>query len=340
MPNNSTKMLFYSTLIGGTVLTLSSNSWMSAWMGLEINMLSFIPIMSNNDNIYTTEASMKYFLIQALASSILLFSIMTMNITKTPQMFSTNLISEIIIMTPILLKMGAAPFHWWFPSVMEGLSWTNCLILMTLQKIAPMILMMNLNKMSTWLITFILLTIMVGSIGGINQISMRKLITYSSINHMGWLLSTILINEKAWIMYFIIYSILTIGLVNMIKSNKISFINQTFTMNNNSTSKLLMFIILLSLGGLPPFLGFLPKWIIIQFMIHNELIIMNAFMIIFSLITIYYYLRISYSAFMINNIEPNWYKIHYNKSVKINSYMNIMSMTSLMIISLPLSILI
>nr|YP_010946505.1 NADH dehydrogenase subunit 2 [Episymploce cheni]WGO57223.1 NADH dehydrogenase subunit 2 [Episymploce cheni] len=328
MSNNSTKILFLTTLVSGIMITISSNSWLGAWMGLEINLLSFIPVMSSNENIFTTEASLKYFLVQALASSVLLFLIISK--TMLEDMFSlfNSTTSSMIMTTPLLLKGGAAPFHWWFPSVMEGLSWSNCLILMTLQKIAPLILISYSLKLSTFYTTIIITSIMVGSIGGYNQISIRKILTYSSINHMGWMLAAMLLGENLWLMYFVIYSFLTLTIISIISPFKISFINQTFLFNNdNPVMKFLLFTSLLSLGGLPPFLGFLPKWLIIQSMINNNMAFIVTIMVVLSLITLYYYLRISYSSFIILHSEPSWnLKMHKNKSM--------ISMLSLSYISL------
>nr|WGO58016.1 NADH dehydrogenase subunit 2 [Rhabdoblattella disparis] len=309
MSNNSSKTLFLFTLITGLLITISSNSWLGAWMGLEINLLSFIPLMTDNNNIYTSEASLKYFLIQALASASLLFLISSKTMIESMFSISNSMFTSTILLTPLFLKSGAAPLHWWFPSVMEGLSWFNCFILMTIQKIAPLILISHLITINTFLITIILSSVLIGSIGGYNQISIRKILTYSSINHMGWMLSAMLIGENLWIMYFMIYTILTITIILTILPSNISFINQTFLMtNNNKITKFMLFSALLSLGGLPPFLGFLPKWIIIQQLVLNKLLLMVSLMVILSLITLYYYLRLSYSAFMILNNEPSWIK--------------------------------
>nr|YP_010621006.1 NADH dehydrogenase subunit 2 [Periplaneta japonica]WAX39389.1 NADH dehydrogenase subunit 2 [Periplaneta japonica] len=330
MINNSTKILLLLTLMSGMLISISSNSWLGAWMGLEINLLSFIPLMSTNKNIYTTEASMKYFIVQALASSTLLFLIIAKSMIEEFYMISNNPLTSIIINTPLLLKGGAAPFHWWFPSIMEGLSWNNCFILMTIQKIAPLMLISYSLNMNTFMWIIILMSVMIGSIGGLNQISIRKILTYSSINHMGWMLAAMNIGENMWIIYFLIYSMLILTIIMIIKLYQISFINQTFLMMNETPlMKFLMFSTLLSLGGLPPFIGFLPKWIIIQYMIINEMNLIISLMVIMSLMTLYYYLRISYASFMISYIETKW-NIQYHKNNKIISTTVIMSSISMM----------
>nr|URX53072.1 NADH dehydrogenase subunit 2 [Kalotermitidae sp. 6 AB-2022a] len=301
MPNNPTKILLLTTLVGGILISISSNSWLGAWMGLEINLMSFIPLMSSQENIFTTEASLKYFLTQALASSALLFLVMMKILINQPQAF--NKLYSYVIMIPLLLKMGAAPLHWWFPSVMEGLSWMNCALLMTVQKAAPMMLTSYLVEMNTPMLMIILTSVMMGSIGGMNQTSLRKIMTYSSINHTGWMLMALAGGKNLWVVYFAVYCLLSLTVATIAKSYNISFVNQTMVVNSNSTTKILLFMTLLSLGGLPPFLGFLPKWIVIQMLIVNNLEFVMVLMTVASLATLYYYLRISYSSFMILHEE-------------------------------------
>nr|AVN67808.1 NADH dehydrogenase subunit 2 [Ischnoptera bilunata] len=332
-------MLLLTTLISGVMITISSNSWLGAWMGLEINLLSFIPIMSSSDNIYTTESSLKYFLIQALALLILLFVIISTVMMKELMLINNYTVMSIILSTPLFLKSGAAPFHWWFPSVMEGLSWMNCFILMTVQKIAPLILISYSIKLSWFFISVILLSVMIGSIGGYNQTSIRKILTYSSINHLGWMLSSMLIGENFWLMYFLIYSMLTLSIVLIIKPFQVSFINQTFMLNNEMPiMKFLLFTSLLSLGGLPPFLGFLPKWIIIQMMVNSNMIFLITTMVILSLITLYYYLRLSYSSFIILHSEPSWNIKTHSNSMTMTILFSCLSISGLIMTTAVMSI--
>nr|WMY24196.1 NADH dehydrogenase subunit 2 [nr. Quasitermes sp.] len=318
MPNNSTKILLLTTLVGGVLVSVSSNSWLGAWMGLEINLMSFIPLMSNVKNMYNTEASLKYFIVQVLASATLLFLVVMKTLTEDLFTFEMNPYTPMIICTPLLLKSGAAPLHWWFPGVMEGLSWENCALLMTVQKAAPLMLMSYLIDINIFTLSIILMSTIVGSIGGLNQTSMRKILTYSSINHTGWMLIALITSENLWMVYYAIYSTLALTVVSAIKLSGTSFINQTMMTNKENTlMKFMLFTSLLSLGGLPPFLGFMPKWIVIQAMITNNMAPLATVVVVTSLITLYYYLKISYSSFMILNTEPKWnLKSNKNKLIK------------------------
>nr|YP_009544238.1 NADH dehydrogenase subunit 2 [Roisinitermes ebogoensis]AYO45646.1 NADH dehydrogenase subunit 2 [Roisinitermes ebogoensis]URX52851.1 NADH dehydrogenase subunit 2 [Roisinitermes ebogoensis] len=305
MPNTPTKILLSMTLMGGILISISANSWLGAWMGLEINLMSFIPMMSSQENIFTTEASLKYFIIQALASSTLLFLVLMKTLVNQGLPMS-EYVHEYMIMTPLLLKMGAAPMHWWFPSVMEGLSWTNCLLVMTVQKMAPMMLASYLMKSTLVVLIMIGMSVVVGSLGGMNQTSIRKILTYSSINHTGWMLMALLGGSSLWMLYFTIYSLLTTTVTTIAKMYNTSFINQSLMTKGNKSAKYLLFSSLLSLGGLPPFIGFLPKWAVIQTMITNKMSFMMTMMVIMSLATLYFYLRMCYSSFMILHNETKW----------------------------------
>jgi NADH-ubiquinone oxidoreductase chain 2 len=110
VPNNPTKILLSTTLIGGILISISSNSWLGAWIGLEINLMSFIPLISSQENIFTAEASLKYFIIQALASAVLLFLVVMERLVNQNLIIDKS-IHEYVIITPLLLKIGAAPLH-------------------------------------------------------------------------------------------------------------------------------------------------------------------------------------------------------------------------------------
>nr|YP_010328132.1 NADH dehydrogenase subunit 2 [Zeugodacus strigifinis]UJH19462.1 NADH dehydrogenase subunit 2 [Zeugodacus strigifinis] len=305
MFNNSAKIMFFLILITGTMITVSSNSWLGAWMGLEINLLSFIPLMNNN-NLMSTEASLKYFLTQAMASAVLLFAIVMSYMNNFPFYQESSMYSNMIMTSSLLLKSGAAPFHFWFPNVMEGLSWMNALTLMTWQKIAPLMLISYITQNNLILVVIITSTI-IGSLGGLNQTSLRKLMAFSSINHLGWMLAAMQANESMWLVYFMFYSFLSFSLTFMFNNFQMYHINQMFnSFFNSKILKFMLFLNLLSLGGLPPFIGFLPKWLVIQMMVSKGQYVLMTIMTVMTLITLFFYLRLCFAAFMLNYYENNW----------------------------------
>nr|YP_010417392.1 NADH dehydrogenase subunit 2 [Ophiusa tirhaca]USF12090.1 NADH dehydrogenase subunit 2 [Ophiusa tirhaca] len=303
---NSSKMFFFFILIFSTLVSISSNSWIGCWIGLEINLLSFIPLISNSNNLLSTEASLKYFLTQSIASINFLFSIlMKMMLLKN---FEMNYFLSIMINSSMLMKMGASPFHFWFPNIVEGLSWFNNFILMTWQKITPMIILSYyFNK--NFLLMIIMMNAIIGALGGLNQTSLRKIMAFSSINNLSWMLSSILISENLWLFYLFMYSFMISILCSIFYFLNVFYINQLFINNMNSLIKINLLINFLSLGGLPPFIGFFPKWIIINFLIINQMYFLTFILIMMSLILLFFYIRIIYSTFMFNYLKMKWFKI-------------------------------
>nr|QIV24770.1 NADH dehydrogenase subunit 2 [Agrianome spinicollis] len=298
------KLMFLSSLVAGSLIAVSSYSWLSMWIGLEINLLSIIPLLSDPNNLYPSESALKYFITQAMASNILLFAIVS-SMNFNDAMFSGNSpYWAIITNSAILTKMGAAPFHAWFPEVMEGLGWMNCLVMLTWQKLAPMVILMYNMKMSLFLTAVIVFSTTISGVTGLNQISLRKIMAYSSINHISWMVGSMLSSQTIWFMYFIIYSIITINIVILFNKTNIFYLKQLFnSLNQNKTLKFLFVMNFLSLGGLPPFLGFFPKWLTINGLVENNFLMLSLILIVSTLVTLYFYLRITFSTLVINSSE-------------------------------------
>ena len=280
--------IFFLLLLLGSIISISSSSWFTAWIGLELNLMCFIPLITTKINPYLSEAAVKYFLIQAIGSALLISS----SLFYIPFSF----IRHTLILISLLLKLAAAPFHFWFPQIVEGLTWPQVFLLSTVQKLAPIILISYL-QLTPFIINIIIfsaiLSAILGAIGGLNVIFLRKIIAFSSINHLSWLLIAILTREIFWLLYFIIYSIiLSTIIIIFFKLNVFIFSRLIQFYHNNSYHFILIIINLLSLGGLPPLVGFVPKWLLIQLIINYYLIIPILILLFSSLITLYFYLRI------------------------------------------------
>nr|WAB70229.1 NADH dehydrogenase subunit 2 [Athyma zeroca] len=326
---NSNKMFFLFILFFSTLISISSNSWLGCWIGLEINLLSFIPLIMTPNNLLNSEASLKYFLTQSIASINFLFSIL-LSLFLMKNFFFNNFFS-IFINSSLLMKMGSIPFHFWFPNIMEGLSWFNCFILMTWQKITPMILLsyyFNLNFMY-----FIMIfNVLIGAIGSFNQTSLRKLMAFSSINNLGWMISSMIISENLWFIYFIFYSIFSFIMCFLFYIINIFYINQLFFFNMNFLIKISIMINFLSLGGLPPFLGFFPKWLVINFLLNNNFFIISFVFIMTSLILLFVYIRIIYSSLLFFSFKLKWFKIFIkNNSLIFIYFFNFISLLGMII---------
>nr|YP_009654680.1 NADH dehydrogenase subunit 2 [Scoparipes salvazai]QCI09209.1 NADH dehydrogenase subunit 2 [Scoparipes salvazai] len=296
------KSVFLMTALIGTSITLSSNNWISMWMGLELNMISFIPLIKSSGP-KSSEALMMYFLIQSVSSMLMLFSVM---MTTLNNQWSINMT---IMTLSLLTKLGAAPFHMWLPEMTAKLSWSSTFMLLTWQKLAPLQMINNINYNQTIMNIIITLSVMMGAIGGLNQTSLRKLMGYSSINHLGWML-ILSKSQNNWMTYMIIYAGLMSIICYIFHINNMMFINQITSINMEMSSKITLASTMLSMGGLPPFLGFLPKWMVIQTMIKDSMYILLTILVLFSLITLFYYLRIMTSMMLSHASSCKWTNIH------------------------------
>nr|YP_009685856.1 NADH dehydrogenase subunit 2 [Aphyosemion gabunense]QDV92584.1 NADH dehydrogenase subunit 2 [Aphyosemion gabunense] len=299
-----TIMLFALGL--GTTITFTSTHWLLAWMGLEINTLAIIPLMAQQHHPRAIEATTKYFMIQATAAATLIFAA-TINAWLTGQWEISQLNHPLpltIITTALALKLGLAPAHAWLPDVMQGLNLTTGLILATWQKLAPISLLLQINNNHYLTIFLGISSILVGGWGGLNQTQLRKLLAYSSIAHLGWMVLILQFLAPLTLLTLLIYILMTFSIFS------IFMINKTTNINNLSTSwaktpllSAMTPLILLSLGGLPPLTGFLPKWMILQELTKQDLSLMATVAALSALLSLYFYLRLSYA--MALTISPN-----------------------------------
>uniref|UniRef100_UPI0030E2EC08 NADH dehydrogenase subunit 2 n=1 Tax=Ocypode rotundata TaxID=1844313 RepID=UPI0030E2EC08 len=293
---------FFFSLLLGSIISISSISWFGAWVGLELNLMSFIPLISVKANSYLSEAALKYFLMQALGSAILISSSF---------LFSYfYLMPCTLIFLALLLKVGSAPFHFWFPQVMEGLLWPQALMLSTIQKLAPLTLISYLASnapLNKLIILAASLSAITGALGGLNLSSLRKIIAFSSINHLSWMMIAISASDTFWLLYFIVYSLIVMSITTMFSSLQAFSLSSLIKSNQNKISyAILISFNFLSLSGIPPFTGFIPKWLLIQVMMDLNLFVPLFFLLSSSLITLYFYLRIMIPLFVMVNPVLNF----------------------------------
>nr|QJS52761.1 NADH dehydrogenase subunit 2 [Zenarchopterus buffonis] len=300
-------IMMMTSLMMGTSITLMSSHWLLAWMGLEMNTLAIIPLMTQHHHPRATEAATKYFLIQSTAAAMLLFSTATNAwITGQWNIYElTHPLPMILITTALALKMGLAPMHAWLPEIMQGLDLTTGLILSTWQKIAPMILLLQMQPMnSTILIILGLTSMLMGGWGGLNQTQLRKILAYSSIAHLGWMILIIQFYPSLTLLTLLLYMIMTLSMFLLLKINKSTNINTLATSwTKTPTLTSMIPLTLLSLGGLPPLTGFMPKWLILQELSKQNLTPIATLAALSALLSLYFYLRISHAATL--TMSPN-----------------------------------
>nr|YP_009122818.1 NADH dehydrogenase subunit 2 [Onychostoma gerlachi]AJK90689.1 NADH dehydrogenase subunit 2 [Onychostoma gerlachi] len=300
--------ILLSSLGLGTTLTFASSHWLLAWMGLEINTLAIAPLMAQHHHPRAVEATTKYFLTQATAAAMILFA-STTNAWMTGE-WSINHLSDPLanttFMAALALKIGLAPMHFWMPEVLQGLDLLTGLILSTWQKLAPFALIIQTaqNIDPQLLMLLGISSALVGGWGGLNQTQLRKILAYSSIAHMGWMIIVIQYAPQLTLLALMTYIIMTSATFLTLKMSLTTKINTlATTWSKNPMLASTTALVLLSLGGLPPLTGFMPKWMILQELTKQDLPIIATTMALAALISLYFYLRLCYA--MTLTVSPN-----------------------------------
>nr|ATB18236.1 NADH dehydrogenase subunit 2 [Proechimys goeldii hyleae]ATB18249.1 NADH dehydrogenase subunit 2 [Proechimys goeldii hyleae] len=339
--NITTMTTIYTTLFMGTLVTLISSHWLLMWIGLELSMMSIIPILMNKTNPRSTEAATKYFLTQATASMILLMSIiMTMMYSgQWSIIHSNNPIISLTLTLSLIMKLGLAPFHFWVTEVTQGTSLMSGMILLTWQKIAPLSILMQTSPMinQPLIISSALTSTLLGGWGGLNQTQLRKIMAYSSIAHMGWMLVVMNFMPSISLFNLMLYIMLTISLFTAFRTNNnLTTLSLSHVWSTAPPTIIIILLNLLSLGGLPPLTGFTPKWMIIQELMKSNNIMISVLMTMAALLSLYFYIRLTYSTTLTlfpttNNTKNKWY-LHSKKMTMI-----LAPMTTLSTMTLPLT---
>nr|QKI84809.1 NADH dehydrogenase subunit 2 [Aspidoscelis gularis] len=296
------------SLITGTLITMNSNHWLLAWLGLEINMMAIVPMISKTHHPRATEATIKYFLAQTGASLLMLFASST-NAWHTGTWDITQLTNPTSCTTltiALCMKIGLAPMHLWLPEVMQGTTLKMALIIATWQKLAPMsLILMTSNSHSKLLLMLMAtLSIIVGGWGGLNQTQLRKIMAYSSIANMGWMMIILQQAPKLTTLTLILYIMMTTTMFMTLapqKTKTIKTIGTTWTLSPSLT--IITMLTLTSLGGLPPMTGFMPKWLILEKLLSENMTPLATIAAMATLLSLFFYLRLFYTTTM--TISPN-----------------------------------
>uniref|UniRef100_A0A3R5W5M3 NADH-ubiquinone oxidoreductase chain 2 n=4 Tax=Plegadis TaxID=33575 RepID=A0A3R5W5M3_PLECB len=338
--NPHAKLMSSLSLALGTAITTSSNHWLMAWIGLEINTLAIIPLISKSHHPRAVEAAIKYFLVQAAASALLLFSSMT-NAWLTGQWDITQLnhpTPSLLLTTAIAMKLGLVPFHFWFPEVLQGSSLTTALLLSTMMKFPPItILLLTSHSLNPTLLTAMAVaSAALGGWMGLNQTQTRKILAFSSISHLGWMTIIIIYNPKLTLLTFYLYTLMTATVfltLNTTKTLSLATLMTSWTKTPMLNATLML--TLLSLAGLPPLTGFLPKWLIIQELTKQEMTATATIIAMLSLLGLFFYLRLAYYSTI--TLPPNSTNHMKQWHVDKPTTTSIAILTSLSISLLPLS---
>nr|YP_097207.1 NADH dehydrogenase subunit 2 [Gyrinophilus porphyriticus]AAU20657.1 NADH dehydrogenase subunit 2 [Gyrinophilus porphyriticus] len=326
-----------SSLSTGTIITLISHHWFLAWIGLELNTLAMIPLMSKMHHPRATEAATKYFLTQAAASALLLFATM-LNAWDTGEWTIINMQTTtplLMLTTALMIKLAIAPFHLWLPDVIQGLDLTTGLILSTWQKLAPMALLIQMSSKlnPTLLIILGTFSIALGGWGGLNQPQLRKIMAYSSTGHLGWMIVVLTQSKQLTLINFSLYLMMTSSMfLLMIHLTSTNINKMTMSWMKNISLISMMMIILMSLGGLPPTSGFIPKWLILEEMTKQNMTPIAVIMAMSALLSLFFYLRLTYSVSLTTPPSPTNSKLMWRLKLTTNQATPMMIITSTMLL--------
>ena len=303
-------ILSFIILLGAFVV-ITCDHFLVLYLGLELQTFSiFILISKNKVWLKSSEAGLKYFILGALSSGLFLLGILLLfikNYSLSIESFLFSfwyeekiiIISFLFIILSLFFKISLFPLHFWIPDIYEGSSWKILGLIGTLPKISVIYLLIQFSEIIDLFILCSLLSIIIGTLGALNQTKLKRLLAYSGISHIGFMILIIgILNQKGFIInniYLIIYILSFISIIILTSKTILSNNNYLIELsNNNYTNKIVALswiILLLSIAGIPPLSGFLSKWLILWVILEENYLISTIICIIFSVIAASYYLR-------------------------------------------------
>ena len=326
---------FLITIFGllGMMIMISSENLLLLYLGIELLSLSLYSVIAfNRNSLFSSEAAVKYYILGAISSGFLLFGISliygltgslsfneifihiaSLNISNNIDSVQVIglLFALIFILISLSFKFGAAPFHMWIPDVYHGSIITTTLLLSTIPKIAVFVIFIKLLAIvfsglflfwSDMVIILAVLSILIGNIIAISQTNIKRMLAYSTIANIGFILLGLSVGSvmayKAAMFYTLTYVITTIAVFGLLsqlvyKSKPVENISDLSGLNSsNPFLAFLLMIILLSYIGIPPLLGFHAKLFIIQSLVESNNIPLSIFAVLMTVIGSFYYLRV------------------------------------------------
>ncbi len=310
----------------GMMVMVSASNLLTIYLGLELLSLSLYAMVAlNRDSIEASEAAMKYFVLGAMASAMLLYGMSmiygvtgSLNLAEISNVFAdgkhTTTVATfglVFLLVGVAFKLGAVPFHMWVPDVYQGSPTAVTLFLSTAPKLAAFAMMMRLlvdglsSLQADWhgiLVIISVLSIAIGNVVAIAQTNIKRMLAYSGISHIGFLLLGVLsanaAGYSAAMYYAVVYAIMSLGGFGMVvlmsrKGFEADQLSDYKGLNERSPwFALMMMFLMFSMAGVPPFLGFWAKLAVIQAVINIDMINLAIIAVFFSVIGAFYYLRI------------------------------------------------
>ena len=310
----------------GMMVMTAAYSLLTVYLGLELLSLSLYSMVAmHRDSILASEAAMKYFVLGAMASGLLLYGISIIyGLTGTLQLeqVADSIVNQqqnrlflvygmVFIIIGIAFKLGAVPFHMWIPDVYQGAPTSVTLFISSAPKLAAFAMAIRLlvnglePLLPDWqsiLIILAILSMATGNIIAISQSNIKRMLAYSTIAHVGFLLLGLIAGNNsgyiASMFYVIIYALMSIGAFGMV----IMLGRKSFEADNLDDFKgladrspwfaFIMLCLMFSMAGVPPFAGFWAKWYVLLELVNVDIVWLAAIAVFFSIIGAYYYLRV------------------------------------------------
>ena len=358
LPNNIyeyefSQLILLATL--GMMLLISSNDLIMLYLSIElISLSSYVLATIRTNSQHSTEAGLKYFLLGALTSGLLLFGMALLygftgetnliniaNILWYTQYETQIAFGVLFIFIALLFKLAAAPFHMWLPDVYEGSPTIVTAYFAIVPKIAILFTLINLTinifvPLQSYLIPLFISTaiasLFVGGIGAINQSKIKRLVAYSAILNIGWMLIAFIPLSFNSIQAVFVYILMSINLFTLLLNfNHYNYISQFSALSRYNPVLAYTFgFTLLSIAGIPPLAGFFSKYLVLFNAVQNEYYFLSFIAIVASAISTFYYLRIIKYIFF-KDSEYFYYK-HLNDLIyPLNNNINLSFVSSIIL---------
>ncbi|YP_009479054.1 NADH dehydrogenase subunit 2 (mitochondrion) [Haemaphysalis longicornis] len=262
------------------IISISSKSWFIFWLMMEMNMMMFIPILKEN-KMENCNSMITYFIIQSF-SSIMFFMASSMTI------MNFSMINETLINIALMIKLAMIPFHSWLMLISETLEYNSFMIILTIQKLIPLFILSQMKSKITFFIS--ILSVIMSAVMIFNLKLFKKILIFSSISHLSWMIIMMYSSSNFWMSYMTIYFIMIFSIIKILKKNNINSLDNMMNMKLLNNDKISMIMLLMSLGGMPPFMGFVIKFVAITIIIKYSIITM-IILILSSLVNIFIYIR-------------------------------------------------
>ena len=338
-------LVLFATL--GMMIMISANSLLTLYLGLELMSLALYSMVAlQRDSATATEAAMKYFVLGALASGMLLYGMSmlygaagVLEITRIAEVIQERGGKDIVIVFGLVFivaglgfKLGAVPFHMWVPDVYHGAPTAVTLFIGSAPKLSAFAFIMRLlvqglgaqELVEEWqqmLVVMAVLSLAIGNITAIVQTNLKRMLAYSTIGHMGFLLLGILAGDLvgygAAMFYVVVYVLMNLGSFGMIMLlSRSGFEAENLEdfkgLNQRSPwYAFLMLLLMFSMAGVPPTVGFYAKLAVLQAIVNVGYVWLAVVAVVFSLIGAFYYLRLIKLMYFdapddTSPIEPRW----------------------------------